>query len=72
MLQVTDYTRDLDEMQNVSREDYLASLRRYACYLEFIFQTETICGLHWILFAERVVVSQGEYLNTVAFPGNFL
>ncbi|XP_044468226.1 AP2-like ethylene-responsive transcription factor At2g41710 isoform X2 [Mangifera indica] len=25
---VTDYTRDLDEMQNVSREDYLASLRR--------------------------------------------
>ncbi|CAO2831711.1 unnamed protein product [Amaranthus hypochondriacus] len=25
---VTDYSRDLDEMQNVSREDYLASLRR--------------------------------------------
>ncbi|KAK6944225.1 AP2/ERF domain [Dillenia turbinata] len=25
---VTDYTRDLDEMQNVSREEYLASLRR--------------------------------------------
>ncbi|KAI3455865.1 hypothetical protein Pfo_012528 [Paulownia fortunei] len=25
---VTDYTRDLEEMQNVSREDYLASLRR--------------------------------------------
>ncbi|MED6169550.1 hypothetical protein PIB30_022335 [Stylosanthes scabra] len=25
---VTDYKRDLDEMQNVSREDYLASLRR--------------------------------------------
>ncbi|KAL1822446.1 hypothetical protein ACET3Z_009224 [Daucus carota] len=25
---VTDYTRDLDEMQNLSREDYLASLRR--------------------------------------------
>lgn len=26
--QVTDYARDLEEMQNVSREDYLASLRR--------------------------------------------
>ncbi|CAO2822231.1 unnamed protein product [Amaranthus hypochondriacus] len=26
--QVTDYSRDLKEMQNVSREDYLASLRR--------------------------------------------
>ncbi|CAN1748475.1 AP2-like ethylene-responsive transcription factor At2g41710 [Linum perenne] len=25
---VSDYTRDLDEMQNVSREEYLASLRR--------------------------------------------
>ncbi|PWA83114.1 integrase-type DNA-binding superfamily protein [Artemisia annua] len=25
---VTDYTRDLEEMQNLSREDYLASLRR--------------------------------------------
>uniref|UniRef100_A0A803MAD1 AP2/ERF domain-containing protein n=1 Tax=Chenopodium quinoa TaxID=63459 RepID=A0A803MAD1_CHEQI len=25
---VTDYSRDLDEMQNVSREEYLASLRR--------------------------------------------
>jgi len=28
VLQVTDYTRDLEEMQNVSREEYLASLRR--------------------------------------------
>ncbi|XP_061340337.1 AP2-like ethylene-responsive transcription factor At2g41710 isoform X2 [Gastrolobium bilobum] len=27
---VTDYARDLEEMQNVSREEYLASLRRYA------------------------------------------
>ncbi|XP_023639692.1 AP2-like ethylene-responsive transcription factor At2g41710 isoform X2 [Capsella rubella] len=26
---VTDYTRDLEEMQNLSREEYLASLRRY-------------------------------------------
>ncbi|CAI0537664.1 unnamed protein product [Linum tenue] len=26
---VSDYTRDLEEMQNVSREEYLASLRRY-------------------------------------------
>ncbi|GER36818.1 AP2-like ethylene-responsive transcription factor [Striga asiatica] len=26
---VTDYSRDLEEMQNVSREDYLASLRRF-------------------------------------------
>lgn len=28
VMQVTDYSRDLKEMQNVSREDYLASLRR--------------------------------------------
>lgn len=28
VMQVTDYSRDLDEMQNVSREEYLASLRR--------------------------------------------
>ena len=28
ILQVTDYSRDLEEMQNVSREEYLASLRR--------------------------------------------
>nr|VDD04274.1 unnamed protein product [Brassica oleracea] len=26
---VTDYSRDLEEMQNLSREEYLASLRRY-------------------------------------------
>ena len=30
-MQVTDYTRDLEEMQNVSREEYLASLRRCVC-----------------------------------------
>lgn len=27
--QVSDYTRDLEDMQTVSREEYLASLRRY-------------------------------------------
>ncbi|GFS41633.1 integrase-type DNA-binding superfamily protein [Actinidia rufa] len=31
---VTDYTRDLEEMQNVSREEYLASLRRAAASQE--------------------------------------
>jgi len=28
VMQVTDYSRDLEEMQNLSREEYLASLRR--------------------------------------------
>jgi AP2-like factor (ANT lineage) len=36
VLQVTDYTRDLEEMQNVSREEYLASLRRCVSSLKNI------------------------------------
>ncbi|KAK7825922.1 ap2-like ethylene-responsive transcription factor [Quercus suber] len=37
---VTDYTRDLEEMQNVSREEYLASLRRCVYVLsEYILLT---------------------------------
>ena len=39
-MQVTDYTRDLEEMQNVSREEYLASLRRCVYVLsEYILLT---------------------------------
>lgn len=29
---VTDYSRDLEEMQNISREDYLAPLRRFVYF----------------------------------------
>jgi hypothetical protein len=30
-IQVSDYARDLEEMQMISKEDYLVSLRRYIC-----------------------------------------
>lgn len=42
-LKVTDYTRDLEEMQNVSREDYLASLRRYVHGLKCVCMVWTMC-----------------------------
>lgn len=29
-MQVSDYSRDLEEMQMISKEDYLISLRRHA------------------------------------------
>lgn len=45
-MQVTDYTRDLEEMQNVSREEYLASLRRCVYVLsESILLTHSVCIL---------------------------
>lgn len=45
-MQVTDYTRDLEEMQNVSREEYLASLRRCVYVLsEYILLTHPVCIL---------------------------
>lgn len=45
-MQVTDYTRDLEEMQNVSREEYLASLRRCVYVLsEYILLTHSVCIL---------------------------
>jgi hypothetical protein len=31
LVQVSDYARDLEEMQMISKEDYLVSLRRYIC-----------------------------------------
>jgi hypothetical protein len=31
LIQVSDYARDLEEMQMISKEDYLVSLRRYTC-----------------------------------------
>lgn len=69
-MQVTDYTRDLEEMQNMTREEYLASLRRctYA-YKEFFL---LIQFLHFLIIsfpAERVAVSQGEFRSTEDSPG---
>lgn len=43
VMQVTDYTRDLDEMQNVSREDYLASLRRWGPVLKCVDMLWNVC-----------------------------
>lgn len=66
---MTDYSRDLEEMQNVSREDYLASLRR----LLYNFAILSIFEIIWFLLASsftgRVVVSLGVYPNIVPFPG---
>lgn len=71
LLQVTDYTRDLEEMQNVSREEYLASLRRcvYAlkCFLTCIHTAAYVCCV--MLSAGRAVVSQEDYLNIGDSPG---
>lgn len=36
LMQVTDYSRDLEEMQNVTREEYLASLRRCAELTKYV------------------------------------
>lgn len=66
VMQVTDYSRDLDEMQNVSREEYLASLRRWkpsASIPSFILlsvhsEQETLSWLSSMVYAERVVASQ--------------
>ncbi|KAK8476785.1 hypothetical protein V6N11_021137 [Hibiscus sabdariffa] len=46
---VTDYTRDLEEMQNVSREDYLASLRSRRCDSSFgrVAGSENFNSIHY-------------------------
>ncbi|KAF8403774.1 hypothetical protein HHK36_011879 [Tetracentron sinense] len=68
---VSDYSRDLKEMQNVSREDYLASLRRCLFILPsmYIELNGTIAYSRWLLVAGKVVVSQEGSLNIVDSPG---
>lgn len=70
VLQVTDYTRDLEEMQNVSREEYLASLRR-CVYLspKYFLTCKPYRCLHETLYAGRAVAFQEDYQNIVDSPG---
>lgn len=73
-MQVTDYKRDLEEMQNVTREEYLASLRRCA-------DNPSECFLPHLIFsfvndiyvpAERVAASRGEFQSTEGSPGSLV
>lgn len=69
-LQVTDYTRDLEEMQNVSREEYLASLRRFGS--KNISQSGSWhISYSGFSLAGRAVASLEECLNIVRSPGMF-
>jgi len=72
MLQVTDYARDLEEMQNVSREEYLASLRLCVLYFTIFSSMKPSCCLFVILCAGRAVAFQEEYPNTGGSPGAIL
>jgi AP2-like factor, ANT lineage len=52
LIQVSDYARDLEEMQMISKEDYLVSLRRYTCaflksaMLLYSYKALTTCSMH--------------------------
>ncbi|XWS66333.1 hypothetical protein CRYUN_Cryun05aG0190700 [Craigia yunnanensis] len=56
---VTDYTRDLEEMQNLSREDYLASLRRKSSgFSRGISKYRDLSSSRWDSSFGRVVGSE--------------
>ncbi|TYJ46545.1 hypothetical protein E1A91_A02G127300v1 [Gossypium mustelinum] len=60
---VTDYTRDLEEMQNVSREDYLASLR--SGFSRGISKYRGLSSRRWDSSFGRV--SGSEYFNSIHY-----
>ncbi|XWS43127.1 hypothetical protein CRYUN_Cryun16bG0075500 [Craigia yunnanensis] len=63
---VTDYTRDLEEMQNVSREDYLASLRRKSSgFSRGISKYRGLSSSRWDSSFGRVAGS--EYFNSIHY-----
>ncbi|KAK8667555.1 hypothetical protein V6N13_007703 [Hibiscus sabdariffa] len=63
---VTDYTRDLEEMQNVSREDYLASLRRKSSgFSRGISKYRGLSSRRWDSSFGRVAGS--EYFNSIQY-----
>ncbi|XP_039057165.1 AP2-like ethylene-responsive transcription factor At2g41710 [Hibiscus syriacus] len=63
---VTDYTRDLEEMQNVSREDYLASLRRKSSgFSRGISKYRGLSSCRWGSSFGRVAGS--EYFNSMHY-----
>ncbi|WRX24029.1 hypothetical protein QQP08_016516 [Theobroma cacao] len=63
---VTDYTRDLEEMQNVSREDYLASLRRKSSgFSRGISKYRGLSSSRWDSSFGRV--SGSEYFNSMQY-----
>ncbi|KAG8497021.1 hypothetical protein CXB51_008237 [Gossypium anomalum] len=63
---VTDYTRDLEEMQNVSREDYLASLRRKSSgFSRGISKYRGLSSRRWDSSFGRV--SGSEYFNSIHY-----
>ncbi|GKV27600.1 hypothetical protein SLEP1_g36757 [Rubroshorea leprosula] len=62
---VTDYTRDLEEMQNVSREDYLASLRRKSSGFSRGISKCRSLSSRWDSSFGRVAAS--EYLNRIHY-----
>ncbi|KAJ7972208.1 AP2-like ethylene-responsive transcription factor family [Quillaja saponaria] len=63
---VTDYTRDLDEMQNVSREEYLASLRRKSSgFSRGISKYRGLSSNRWEPSLGRVAGS--EYFNSMHY-----
>ncbi|XVE95932.1 hypothetical protein REPUB_Repub02eG0178000 [Reevesia pubescens] len=63
---VTDYARDLEEMQNVSREDYLASLRRKSSsFSRGISKYRGLSSSRWDSSFGRVAGS--EYFNSIHY-----
>uniref|UniRef100_A0A6N2K633 AP2/ERF domain-containing protein n=1 Tax=Salix viminalis TaxID=40686 RepID=A0A6N2K633_SALVM len=66
---VTDYTRDLEEMQNVSREEYLASLRRKSSGFSRGISKYRALSSRWDSSYSRVpgseYFSNVNYVNTV-------
>lgn len=65
---VTDYTRDLEEMQNVSREDYLASLRRKSGGFSRGISKYRPLSSRWDLQFSRV--PGADYFNSLHYSDN--
>ncbi|KAG6469532.1 hypothetical protein ZIOFF_074257 [Zingiber officinale] len=62
---VTDYARDLEEMQTISKEDYLVSLRRHVDYMTFwVFSW---MFLHLILVLLEIVYPTIILLEVIVF-----
>lgn len=65
---VTDYTRDLEEMQNLSREDYLASLRRKSGGFSRGISKYRSLSSRWDLQFSRV--PGADYFNSLHYGDN--
>lgn len=67
--QVATYAKEVDEMKHATKQEFIASLRRYVCFYFMLFKLLYVYNVFWIInlswyLPGRVVVSQEEHQST--------